>query len=946
MKNRRILTVMIYSLLTFYNNQVNGAVGQNENATNGIESKTAIAEYTKPVLLEDFPELTGNGQEISVYGLTVEHKTKPLGVDETHPRFSWKLKSNRQNVLQTHYRIQVSTDPAFTEFVWKSGKVASSQSVLLEYRGKQLAAQTRYYWRVKVWDNKEGESAWSQTEYWETGMMSAENWQARWIEPVQVEQHSGPAAMVRKNFSIHGKIKQARAYVSAHGIYELHINGEKIGDQVFTPGWTSYEERVQYQVFDITDALKSGSNAVGAYIGDGWYRGQLAWGKDNWAHYGRRVGLICQLLIEYQDGREQTIISDESWKGTMEGPVTMNSIYNGESYDARKEMDGWDKPGFSDKDWKRVLVSQAGTEKLIAMETVPVRKIEEIKPVRIFKTPKGTLVADMGQNMVGWVRLKVKGKEGTRITIRHAEVLDKYGEFYTENLRAAKATLQYTLKGKGIETYEPRFTFMGFRYLAIDGYPGALTTDKLTGVVIHSDMEPTGTFACSDSLINQLQHNILWGQKGNFLDVPTDCPQRDERLGWTGDAQVFVRTAAFNMNVAPFFIKWLKDVAIAQNDEGVVPFVVPYVMDDFRPSAGWSDVITVAPWTIYTVYGDKQLLETMYPAMKKYVEYVRKEAGEDYIWEGGSVFGDWLFFKPELNFWTVPDGHTDQNLIATAFFAYSTSLLQKSAAVLGKKEDVEEYQALLKNIKKAFNAVYVTPAGMVLSDSQTSYVLALMFDLLEENQKEAAVNRLVRNIRNRGNHLSTGFLGTPYLCHVLSENGKTEVAYDLLLQKTYPSWIYPITMGATTIWERWDGQKPDSTFQNADMNSFNHYAYGAIGDWMYRVVAGIDLGAPGYQKIIIAPQPDKRLRYAKGSLESSYGLIESGWSIEGSQLTMKVSIPVNTQAKVNLPFTNADLVTINGEHLTSQISQILETKSGLLFELGSGEYEFKMPYSH
>jgi alpha-L-rhamnosidase len=663
------------------------------------------------------------------------------------------------------------------------------------------------------------------------GILNKNEWKAKWIEPLQDTLPNGPAIALRKDFTLSKKIVRARAYVTAHGLYELHLNGNKVGNELFTPGWTTYKKRLQYQVYDITNLLNSGKNTMGALLGDGWYKGDIGWESQS-GYYGRKIGLLCQLIIEYTDGTKDIIITDKTWKGSTDGAITLNSIYNGENYNALKEIVGWDKSGYNDKNWKNVQVVNKQPDNLVATESVPVKIIQELRPVKIWKTPNGTLVADMGQNMVGWVKLKVQGKAGEVVILKYAEVLDKHGEFYTENLRSAEATTKYTLKGKGIEIYEPTFTFMGFRYVSIEGFPGELKPENLTGIVIHSDLKRSGTFECSNTLINQLQKNIQWGQKGNFLDIPTDCPQRDERMGWTGDAQAFVRTAAYNMDVAAFFSKWLKDVEAEQDNRGAIPFVIPNVLGEVKASAGWADVVTIAPWTMYQVYGDKGLLERQYPSMKKYVDYVRTAAGDDYIWKGGSVFGDWLFYKPGLGQFTVSDGHTNQDLIATAFYAYSTKILMLAAKELGKENDVTEYSAVFEKVKKAFNDNYVTPSGRISSDSQTSYVLALMFDLLSEEQKPKAIEYLVENIKGRKDHLSTGFLGTPYICHVLSENGKTDVAYDLLFQEKFPSWLYPVKMGATTIWERWDGIKTDSTFQNKGMNSFNHYAYGAIGDWM------------------------------------------------------------------------------------------------------------------
>jgi alpha-L-rhamnosidase len=555
----------------------------------------------------------------------------------------------------------------------------------------------------------------------------------------------------------------------------------------------------------------------------------------------------------------------------------------------------------------------------------------------------------MGQNMVGWIRLNVSGPRGTVVTLRHAEVLDKYGEFYTENLRSAKCQITYTLAGTGQETYEPRFTFMGFRYVELNGFPGEVTADNLTGVVVHSDMPLTGSYESSNPLINQLQHNIIWGQQGNFVDVPTDCPQRDERLGWTGDAQAFSRTAAFNYDVSPFFTKWLKDLAADQKPGGEVPDVIPDILNrqdatTAAPSAGWGDVAVIVPWTMYTVYNDKRLLETQYPSMKAWVEYIRKKAGDSYIWKGGSKYGDWLFYHPPVNNHSEPDGFTEHDFIATAFYAYSASLLAKSARELGKTEDEKEYNDLFNKIKKVFINEYVTPAGRVGTNSQTSYVLALMFDLLPDNLKQNAAEFLVSNIRSRRNHLSTGFLGTVFICHVLTRYGYPEVAYDLLLQDTYPSWLYPVKMGATTIWERWDGEKPDSTFQDSGMNSFNHYAYGAIGDWMYRVSAGIETLSPGYKHLLIQPHSTDKMKYSKATFESPYGTVESGWEKSEGETVVTVKIPSNTIATINLPSTTATRVTVNGRGLTedANFGNIRQDGKNLLFDTGSGVYKIEI----
>ena len=892
-------------------------------------------------------------QDITVKNLTAEHKKDPIGIDILTPRLSWKIYGTGNDIMQTFYSIRISTDQKFSsgKMVWQSGKTKSEESILVPYNGPALKSGTRYFWQVMVWDNKGRESKWSETALFEMGLLDASEWKAKWIEMKGDTNRYSPSPHFRKDFTIGRNIQKAVAYVTSHGFYELHINGKKVGEQVLTPGWTSYGKRLQYQVYDVTSQVIKGNNTIGAFLGDGWYRGTLAWGN-NWAVYGKRLGLFVQLKLTYTDGSEELVVSDESWKCNNDGALRMSDIYDGEIFDANKKLTGWDIPGYIDSKWEKVIIGNHPFN-LIASEGSQVKKIQEIKPIKIFRTPKGSLVADMGQNMVGWVRLKVSGPKGTVIKVRHAEVLDKFGEFYTANLRSAKAQFIYTLAGNGEEIYEPRFTFMGFRFVEVTGFPGTLTPDNLTGIVVHSDMEQTGTYECSNLLINQLQHNIVWGQNGNFVDVPTDCPQRNERLGWTGDAQAFSRTAAFNYNVSPFFTKWLKDVAADQKPGGEVPDVIPDILNPQNaktasPSAGWGDVSIIVPWTMYIVYGDKRLLETQYPSMKRWIEYIRNKSGDSYLWKGGSKYGDWLFYHPQVNNHTAADGYTEPDFIATAYFAYSTSLLAKAAKELGKTDDEKNYTALYNKIRDAFIHEFVTPAGRVGTCSQTSYILALKFGLLPEDLKEKAAKFLVDDIRNRGNHLSTGFLGTIYICHELTDAGYTNVAYDLLLQETYPSWLYPVKMGATTIWERWDGQKTDSTFQDEGMNSFNHYAYGAIGDWMYRVSAGIEEMKPGYKEILIQPHTTKNLSYAKASFESSYGTIASGWTRKDGKIIVHVIIPANTKATVMLQVDGPAKVTENGHSLLQVDSDsviIEETKEGKTIGIkrGSGEYSFEFP---
>ncbi|HVM75183.1 MAG TPA: glycoside hydrolase family 78 protein [Candidatus Saccharimonadales bacterium] len=863
------------------------------------------------------------GNVLEVKKLRCEYKTDPMGIDVRKPRLNWQLSSSEKNVLQTSYEVRVAESEAALakgKVIWTSGKQMSDESTHVEYGGPALASGHIYYWQVRVGDNHGHISEWSSTARWEVGLLEPADWKAKWITPdlVEDDKTSNPSPMLRREFTVKKKVARARLYASAMGLYEMQLNGARVGDEYFTPGWTAYDFRYQYQTYDVTAMMKNGKNCLAAMLGDGWFRGRLAFNEKRNV-YGKKVALLAQLEITYSDGSKEIVGSDETWKAST-GAVLLSDIYDGETYDARLEKSGWSEAGFDDKDWKGVSVLESGKAKLVAPAGPPVKAIEEIKPAKVIKTPGGDTVLDMGQNMVGWIRFRVTAPAGTTITLRHAEVLDKEGNFYTANLRSAKETIRYTTKGQGVEVFQPHFTFQGFRFVAVSGWPGEMKPEDFTGVVVHSAMERTGTFESSNALLNQLEHNILWGQKGNFLDVPTDCPQRDERLGWTGDAQVFAATASFNHDTAAFYTKWLKDLTLDQEDNGAVPFVIPNALSHETrkgeaASAGWADVATVVPWTVYQAFGDMRILEEQYPSMKAWVDYMRKQAGDRYIWSSGFSFGDWLAFATTDS--DYPGATTDKDYLQTAYFAWSTNLLAKTAAVLGKKEDAAEYAALDEKIKAAFLREFVTPDGRISPNTQTAYALALEFELLPAPMRQQAADRLAADVKKFG-HLTTGFLGTPVLCKALSDNGHTDEAYMLLNRQEYPSWLYPVTKGATTIWERWDGIKPDGTFQNPDMNSFNHYAYGAIGDWMYRVVAGIqiDESKPGYKHMVIEPRPGGGLTCAKASVETMYGLVASSWQITGGTVTLKVQIPANTTATVKLP-------------------------GGKVEEIGSGAYEFK-----
>ncbi|MEN8155778.1 MAG: glycoside hydrolase family 78 protein [Bacteroidota bacterium] len=877
-------------------------------------------------------------EKAQVTSLVTEYKTNPQGIDVVQPRLSWKIGSSENEIMQTAYRIQVA--PTLNDLkrganlLWDSEKVHSDRSTHVVYEGAELETGQRVCWRVKIWCGKH-QSQWSSgTDFWEMGLLKADDWKAKWItDGIAGDLKEGkPIPMFRKEFTLKKKITSARVYATSLGIYELTINGERVSDALFSPGWTSYNKRLQYQTYDVTSMLVNGQNAVAATVADGWFRGHLAgWARPNRNHYGDKLAMLMQLEVTYVDGSREVIATDGSWN-TSTGPIRYADFYMGETYDARLEKPGWDRPGYDDTGWSSVEILDRSKEMLIAQVGPPVKKRLEIKPIGIQVTPEGDTVVDMGQNMVGWIKFNVRGAEGETVTLRHAEVLDKDGNFYTTNLKGAKQEVSYTFAKDGEITFEPHFTFQGFRFFTVSGLDYMPDLEDFRGQVIYSDMALTGTFSCSEPLINKLQENIQWGQRGNFLDVPTDCPQRQERLGWTGDAQVFAPTAAFNMDVASFFTKWMGDVAADQREDGAVGHIIPFLNvlgeGGGYGSAAWADAATVVPWTIYQYYGDTRILETQYESMKGWVEYMRRAAGDNYLHNTGFHYGDWLAFATDNS--DYPGATTDKDIISSAYFAYSTELLVKTAKVLGKQKDVQIYSNLLVKIKKAFDDEFISKSGRVGSNTQTSYALALAFGLVPPEKEALAAERYVHDIRKFG-HITTGFVGTPLVCHVLTKYGYNEDAFNLLTRKEYPSWLYPVTRGATTIWERWDGIKPDGTFNKkgaftADsdedlMNSFNHYAYGAIGDWIYKVVAGInpDEKLPGYKRITIKPAIGGGLTSASATHESMYGTISSSWKVEAGRVILEVEIPANTTAVVFVP-------DLNGSYEQH--------------EIGSGKYRF------
>ncbi|TWD13028.1 alpha-L-rhamnosidase [Streptomyces sp. T12] len=1030
----------------------------------------------------------GRSVLVKITAPTVEYARHPLGLDEPRPRFSWPMASDEPGLRQSAYQLRVATGAAALAHpdVWDSGRVASDESALVPYAGPELRPRTRYFWTVRVWDGRGRVSGWSEPDWWETGLLGADQWSARWISapaeltdapsfqgchwiwfpegdpassaPAEtrwfrrtadlpeavtsatlvitadnaysasvngrevartdlatdnqdwrkpavvdvtdqvrsggnviaveaVNGTEGPAGLLavlvvrtasgeqrivtdaawkatdqepagdwrgagfddtawaaareaaawgggpwgtvtpvthavtrlRREFSLRrGKVRRARLYVTALGLYEAHLNGVRVGRDQLAPGWTDYRTRVQYQTHDVTELVRSGGNALGVHLAPGWYAGNV--GMFGPHQYGEHPALLAQLEVDYADGTTQRVTSGTDWSAST-GPIVAADLLDGETYDARKETPGWTTPGFDDGTWPRAGAADGELPaRVVAQVDAPVRVTEELTPTGVTEPRPGVFVFDLGRNMVGSVRLRVKGEAGTVVRLRHAEVLNADGTVYTANLRTAKATDTYVLKGGGTETYEPRFTFHGFRYVEVTGFPGTPTARAVTGRVMHTDAPATLTFETDSPMLDQLHSNITWGQRGNFLSVPTDTPARDERLGWTGDINVFAPTAAYTMESARFLTKWLTDLRDAQTAEGSFTHVAPDVGRLGDGAAGWGDAGVTVPWALYQAYGDLRVVEDAWPSVVAWLGYLEKHS--DGLLRPADGFGDWLNVEDE----------TPKDVIATAYFAHVADLTARMARELGR--DPAPYDDLFGRVREAFQRAYVDTAGRVKGDTQTAYVLALSMRLVPDALRGAAADRLVALVEARDWHLSTGFLGTPRLLPVLTDTGHTDVAYRLLTRRTFPSWGYQIDRGATTMWERWDSLRPDGTFQDPGMNSFNHYAYGSVGEWMYTHIAGISPGRPGYREVLVRPRPGGGVDEARATLRSVRGPISTWWRRRRGRFELTCSVPANTTAQVWVPASATDRVTHTGA------TPLRQEDGCQVFRVGSGTHRF------
>ena len=905
-----------------------------------------------------------NGK-FTVGHLRCEYLVNPLGIDERAPRLSWHLDSDRRGTRQIAYRIRVASAlkklAAGEGDCWDSGRVESNQTTHVAYAGRPLKSREICYWNVEVWDEA-GMVATSAPALWTMGLLEKSDWLASWIvsDPEIIKRDPeaiaptlldcGTPGLFRKEFDLPGSIQRATVYASARGIFELRANGRRIGDDIFAPEWTDYDKRIHYRTYDVTGLLKPGRNAIGAVLGDGWWSGYVGW-QETRARYGSlENSLIVQLEVELASGQRFTLGSDGSWTCNT-GPILFSDFMMGETYDARRERIGWDAANFSGQDWLAVREVPAPSVPLVAQRSEPVRVVEQFTPVSVNEIQPDVFIFDLGQNIAGWVRLKVNAPAGTRIAIRHGERLSPDGRLYTENLRRAKATDVYICKGGGEEMFEPHFTFHGFQYVELTGLPYRPDKDAVTGCVVRSATPDAGKFECSNPDVNRLWLNGLWGQKDNFLSVPTDCPQRDERLGWMGDTQVFSRTASYNMDVAAFFTKWMIDVEDAQTPEGVFPDTAPRLREgenfiglgNLGGAAGWADAGVIIPYTMWRVYGDRRILERHYSAMVKWVDWIAKHNPNGLrLNQLANNYGDWLCIPSDTSFGT----HSPmKNLLATAYWADDCTKLARIARELGRHADAERFQTMFEHVRSAFQKEWVEPSGRITTDTQTGYLLALAFNLLPENLREAAVKHLVENIKALDWHLSTGFIGISHLNPQLTLAGRADVAYRLLLRDDYPSWLYPVKHGATTIWERWNGWTHQGGFFNPHMNSFNHYSLGSVGEWLFRHVAGIELDpeVPGFQKFILHPFLGEGLEFARASYRTMHGEIISNWKRVGAGLVWTVRIPANTSAKICVPSAPNSVVTEDGKPAAQVggLSALGREGNFLVFEATSGIYQFE-----
>ncbi|MHB1307861.1 MAG: family 78 glycoside hydrolase catalytic domain [Limisphaerales bacterium] len=944
---------------------------------------------------------------LEVSRLRTEYLTDPLGIDETKPRLTWQVTSDERGAWQSAYRILVATEAATLSRgegdLWDSGKVDSAATVNIVYAGKPLGSGQTCVWKVQLWDGNGKPSSWSEPARWSMGLLRPEDWKAQWIshrDPTplhtnRTELFLPPARHYRKDFAAPKAVKRATVYASALGLVELHLNGQRIGDAWFEPGWADYHQRAHYRTHDVTSLFKSGGNRLGAIVAEGWYSGYVGYGllvgygpnKAGRYFYGKTPAFLAQLEIEYTDGSKEIVGTDPTWQVTGDGPIREADLIMGEAFDARRDDPTWCQPGsgegvspdvsgswtwqpairaeengstravFSDNRGEREVELGFQAPKRLQAYTAPAIRVTQELPVRGLSQPKpGVYIFDLGQNFAGNVRLRVTGPAGTRLQLRFGEMLHPDGRLMTENLRRARATDYYTLRGDPAgETWTPRFTYHGFQFVEITGLPARPGRDTVTGLVLHNDTPLTGSFACSDEVMTKFWKNTQWTQRANFLEMPTDCPQRDERLGWMGDAQVYVRTATYNADVAAFFTKWLDDVEEAQLDFGAYPDYCPYPMGHGAPGqtwgTAWTDAGIICPYTIWQVYDDTRVIERHWDSMTRFMDWRIKRAPDFRGKSDGNMWGDWLNVKE----------NTPIELIDAAYFKWDAHLMSRMARAIGREREAAGYDELEGRIAARFAADYaVAGAGVALSvKTQTAYVLALAFGLepaAGTGGDEARAALLAGMIATNDFRMATGFLGTKPLLPMLTAHGQNDLALRLFQSRRFPSWGYEVEQGANSVWERWDSFTKEHGFngaggdQNASMNSFSHYSFGAVMEWAFRDLAGIDTAGPGYQRIVIRPHPPTPgsnperapIDWVKAEYDSIRGPIVSEWKRGAGTFELNVTIPANTTATLHLPAQSAAAIR-EGDRPLSQVSAVKflrQENDRAVLEVGSGRYRF------
>ncbi len=892
--------------------------------------------------------------------LRTEYLVNPLATDETHPRLSWIVESAERGAKQTAYRIVVTSGVAA---LWDTGKVTSGETVNIVYAGKPLAPSQRCDWKVQIWNGEGKTGAWSAPASWQMGL---KQWKAEWISykddtPVHTSRQQlylPPPRHYRKSFAVAKKVRHATLYASALGIFDAYVNGKRVSDAMFSPGWSDYRKRAYYRAFDVTSLLSRGDNAIGAIVAEGWYSGYVGYGllvgygpyKTGRSFYGKTPALLAQIEVEMEDGSRMIVATDKTWKVST-GPELEADLIMGESYDARKEIAGWDRAGFDDSKWTAAIAaaenpqvkapySDKGGDREIDLSFVkpakmqaysgpPVRPIQEIRAVKMSEPSTGVYIFDLGQNFSGVARLKVRGAAGTKVRIRFGEMLHGDGRLMTENLRKARATDTYILKGGANgETWTPRFTYHGFQYVELTGLAAKPALDAVTGVVVHSDTPLTSKFSSSDEMANQLFRNIVWTQRSNFVELPTDCPQRDERLGWTGDAQTYARAATYNADTASFYTKWLDDLEEAQRANGAFPDYAPYPMQHGSPQyswgTAWMDAGVIVPYSVYKAYGDTRVIDRHWDSMMRFIEFRKSLSPDLRGTKKGNSWGDWLAIGSA----------TPLEYVDAAYFAYSAKLMGEMATAAGKEFD----QTLYPRIRTVFQKDYVKQDCSLEVNTQTAYVLALSYDLIPANCRQAASDRLASMIEANGFHMTTGFLGTYPLLPVLSATGHHDLAVRMFQSREFPSWGYEVANGATTIWERWNSYTKEKGIHEPSMNSFSHYAFGAVSEWMFKTLAGIDAGEAGFKTIVIRPgvSTANSIDWVKAEYDSIRGKIVCNWKRVGGRFELEVTIPANTKATIYLPSKTADGITMEGK-----VARPLGVDGNrAVFEVESGSYRF------